>query len=759
MHQELTSSLKSGGNNSNSNGSGYGSAPETGAIVINKNSSSKTQQCCFKWIPLIFSIAALVISIIILIQISDVKTTSDDAMNASNANEQAIGHLSRNAILAQFAFEQRIRSDGDSGVTNTRQYNDGDAMYDDGTYSNGATSAIHDHADFINIAGMGELSAVLNGVEFQTRHNDYALEMPHTNSSEYGATERLPFPEVPQSVLDQPDINASIAEMQEYFRAFKMQNKSHRDYTNVIKPNLCYLEGAWIDEDGVLDEPFDSDRHEIDASTWKELHDKIRYMVNSGRKDPLENLAQLPSSIRNLIDDTYPVISNWEYRIVCHPLKNDVPTARFRIADDISVQLLNSPLTREELYYSRRARFDISKYIDLDDPDGEDNRTYADGYWQPGIKQWNYLDYLMEQVPGKDNYGANLTDELPGGVQRVVGYNNGEPVNSGYYNRFFALNEADAMGATRQKRGYNDRYMFTAQTTQEKVSPIAVEWTEINGITGEVLIDGEMTESRSSYAIPLEIVYLTPLRNWNPHGIEYIPMDGFDPEMFLQGKCSDENGENGNPLTGWADFRSYFTPAEFYERVSTRTGADTAQSGLCALDQNGDEQQVFASGLYITTPEIGNDVGIVRLRYPIPPLHKSGDLAFKEVKALEAILLEDNYDDPIDGIAPDYFGPGRDLIYGFDLSLAGGDHEHMLHIPGWIVKAEWYDDDNEIYLNGSNYTIDGTTFTANGHEHPVTLWRWREDEDSQDWTYVLEECDGLPFECSDFHNILVRDTA
>ena len=124
-----------------------------------------------------------------------------------------------------------------------QQYNDGDAMYDDGTYSNGATSAIHDHADFINIAGMGELQAVLNGVEFQTRHNDYALEMPHTNSSEYGATERLPFPEVPQSVLDQPDIDGQIAEMQEYFRAFKMQDKSIRDYTNVIKPNLCYLEG------------------------------------------------------------------------------------------------------------------------------------------------------------------------------------------------------------------------------------------------------------------------------------------------------------------------------------------------------------------------------------------------------------------------------------------------------------------------------------------------------------------------------------
>ena len=85
------------------------------------------------------------------------------------------------------------------------------------------------------------------------------------------------------------------------------------------------------------------------------------------------------------------------------------------------------------------------------------------------------------------------------------------------------------------------------------------------------------------------------------------------------------------------------------ERVSTRTGADTAQSGLCALDQNGDEQPVYASGLYITTPEIGNDVGIVRLRYPIPPLNKSGDffLAFKGVKASEAILLCADFDNTL----------------------------------------------------------------------------------------------------------------
>ena len=47
---------------------------------------------------------------------------------------------------------------------------------------------------------MGEFSAVINGVEFRTRHNDYQLVMPSTTSREYHATEPLPFPEVPPSV-------------------------------------------------------------------------------------------------------------------------------------------------------------------------------------------------------------------------------------------------------------------------------------------------------------------------------------------------------------------------------------------------------------------------------------------------------------------------------------------------------------------------------------------------------------------------------
>ena len=67
--------------------------------------------------------------------------------------------------------------------------------------------------------------------------------MPHRNSSEYGAVEPIPYPEVPPSVLNAGSVNDQILEMQEWFRAFKTQNKSHRNYTEYFKPILCYLEG------------------------------------------------------------------------------------------------------------------------------------------------------------------------------------------------------------------------------------------------------------------------------------------------------------------------------------------------------------------------------------------------------------------------------------------------------------------------------------------------------------------------------------
>ena len=57
---------------------------------------------------------------------------------------------------------------------------------------------------------MGEFVAVLNGVEFRTRHNDYRLFMPSTTSNSYHAKENVPFPQVPPEVLQYTEVDDQV---------------------------------------------------------------------------------------------------------------------------------------------------------------------------------------------------------------------------------------------------------------------------------------------------------------------------------------------------------------------------------------------------------------------------------------------------------------------------------------------------------------------------------------------------------------------
>lgn len=61
-------------------------------------------------------------------------------------------------------------------------------------------AAIHDHSNYRTTLGMGEVIAVLNGVEFRTRHNDYKLNQPSTKTRGFGRTEPIEFPPVPPEV-------------------------------------------------------------------------------------------------------------------------------------------------------------------------------------------------------------------------------------------------------------------------------------------------------------------------------------------------------------------------------------------------------------------------------------------------------------------------------------------------------------------------------------------------------------------------------
>lgn len=105
------------------------------------------------------------------------------------------------------------------------------------------------------------------------------------------------------------------------------------------------------------------------------------------------------------------------------------------------------------------------------------------------------------------------------------------------------------------------------------------------------------TISRWSYAIPLEIIYQTPLTQWNPYDIQFV--DRGDYDYSRSGGCTTNDAYNG-----WTTNNAYFTPEEFFNGITTTSSADTANGAQCALDSNGNIRSVMASGHWITFPGI-----------------------------------------------------------------------------------------------------------------------------------------------------------
>jgi len=75
--------------------------------------------------------------------------------------------------------------------------------------------------------------------------------------------------------------NKRYNKSQYMFTAFHDQDHSVRDYRKYFKPVLSYMEGAWTTNTKTLEEPFFSDRHHLDASTWFDLQDKVRWLYKS----------------------------------------------------------------------------------------------------------------------------------------------------------------------------------------------------------------------------------------------------------------------------------------------------------------------------------------------------------------------------------------------------------------------------------------------------------------------------------------------
>jgi hypothetical protein len=740
---------------------------------------------------------------------------SASAEVVDSATKGHVQLLARQMIMAQTNFEQRVRSTGGSGLTQTRSYKGGSRAFHTSSDINGLGAAsLHNHADFHSVLGMAEFGAVLNGVEFWTRHNDYGLRTPSKTSNKYHATEQIKYPDVPPAVLAEPTIAKQIVEMRAWFKAWVDQDHSIRDYRPYFKPVLSYLEGAWIKDHGEIREPFASDRHHIDAKTWSGLHDKSRFLLMTGRKNNLENLPYLPSAVRDMEGENndVPATANWEYRIGCVELKNDVPLSRIRTAKNLMNQLMTYPAskTQEQLKKTRKARFEVNQ--------ADSNR------WFEGVHMRGFLDTLMEQIPGKDNFQANMTEYAYGERSLTT---KGETLNVGYYSRFYSVGNKDASGRSTRKRGFNDPTMWAAMTKHPRVSGLSFNdgygptkctlsdkcLTDIrnfmainmkhNGVTGDDLwkksvfeatnlilwknkcveaktcncpqvetpvaanyqdwksdttyhndqqlmcrwkvkeefynkyvgnsnalfnegvlpeptlknptcgildpgpVYSEMrkcprakTHQKWSYAVPLEIIYMTPLNTWNPYKLK----TNTEAVQTLGGRVGGKTKETA--WDGVSGRNWYLTPSEFFSGTTDTDLADTAKRGAGVLDPEGNIRSVEASGVYTTLPAIEGVATYMRTRFPIYPTHAAGNAVWKELKALEAVQLTGNQ-------AMTKAVREEALGAKFELTFAAG-HVHTIQIPGHILVTK-------LAKEGQTYVASSSL--NNGHEHQVTIKR------------------------------------
>eukprot|EP01065_Artemidia_motanka_P050274 TRINITY_DN8566_c0_g2_i1.p2 TRINITY_DN8566_c0_g2~~TRINITY_DN8566_c0_g2_i1.p2 ORF type:complete len:1196 (+),score=435.00 TRINITY_DN8566_c0_g2_i1:97-3684(+) len=672
----------------------------------------------------------------------------------------ALAAVVRQLISYESRIQERVREQGQSGMTVTRSTGQGTDAYHEPSYATGGVANIHNHANTHHTIGMGEWGGVLNGVQWTTRHNDYSLRQPDYSKTpaEYVSdwppkSVEVVQPPVPPSVLSAGNVDKQITEMREYFRAWKEQDTSIRDYKPYFKAVMCYTEAAWTLAQDAVAEPFASERHHIDADTWKELNEKTRYLFATGQKNSAENLPFLPSAILDYRDEgdaTFePVLAQWFYRINCFPLPEDLPLKRFRVRNELHLQLReNPPKTREQMAEGRRALFELN-------PELEENWKPTNP-WPKTKTSWEFMDQLVSHIPGLDGPNAVLYDDTFGPMCSEY-LDGSKDLNTAFYSRYYSLKQKDAMGRTTQKRSFHD-LMFAAQTTHPKIVPYTVchqldadqlaastdkndakRVPECEQIKDEsdcldkkwdkVVIQGTAESARCywtsgrkcvyqkcwtqrwSYMMPMEIIFLTPLVEWDPYGIGYCS----DKKAACYNAVTDGgmNGKESKPYKGARQDIFFRTPVSFFTDTGSIDAADTSGGVTFVSPQSGafkgQKVKTRASGHWIHFPDI-TGLGELRQRYPIFPIHEHGNTIWKEVKALEEIMVGKDSRKELMNI----FLETRAGAYGTELELISAPDSHTHTVS--ISAAETME-----FEAGTRTEIVKTSTLGDGHTHRVKI--------------------------------------
>lgn len=570
----------------------------------------------------------------------------DDLQSQTDKLKEDLNKIAYQIMMMQHGEEEYRRNNAGSGIQQGRAVEAGTRPYFDESHTGKRFAVIHDHGDSIRTVGIGEISAVLNGVHFRSRHNDYQMMMPSKTSGDFLATEEVPYPPVPPQVLAAgTDIPKAIAEMKKCFKAWIESDDSECDYNKYFKPVLCYMEGFWHTREKYF-EPFDSERHHIDAKTWKDLHEKAKFDAGTGRKDKGENFAWLPTKIFNVTEEGGIQTAQWTYRVQCKEIEIPLPLTRFRTVDDIKVRVTKNKY-HNRLWWDRATRFQLHPF-EKKWTEGEREQFVMDN---SGSLPIPILDRIMATVPGLDNAKAGLLRDSAYSVdtyRQDAKDKSGSKLKPGFYHRYFREFEPGAMGTFNRRRGFSDHGGYMAMTSHEDVAPVHMKHCMK---TPQNKRECTHYTQRWSYAIPLEIIYLNPLQSWNPYKLKHWGWANKDENGHVPTANARNGGLSKNIAYNGTNSKNYYrTPAEFFS--STGEGdedanadkADTVKNAVGVLDENGDMHKVAASGIRIFLPKMP-EFGELRQRFPIAPVHGEGSSVYKEVNALKDFCTKwESYD-------------------------------------------------------------------------------------------------------------------
>jgi len=407
--------------------------------------------------------------------------------------------------------------------------------------------------------------------------------------------------------------------------------------------------------------------------------------------------------LEGCVGDTVPIVANFDYRVMYMPIDRDIPLNRLRVLDSTASALggernnypepiVSEPKTYEQLEESRNAYFKLNS---------RDSNTWveSDGYYE-------LLDELMETIPGRDGYGAILNETIDGELLYHYVRRN-EPLNAAYYNRFFSIKETQPDGSTKmvgRRRGFNDANLFVAKTTRSEVVPYHFP----DPITGVV------KQHSYSYAVPIELIYRTPLINWNPYGIGSAGVGDFWrlPYQFFEDYTTvytDPSDTNGLPY----DQKVYYNPtAKVY---------------------------VTGSGHYIRFHKIEGISRNLRQRFPIPPYSSEKNSGLMNARALKHMFGLD-VEEQKEILKADRLDiKTGDLFLWTSNSTSADGHRHLLKIDAAQI-AQF-----------SKGPITVVSSVGAGHIHSMQVTR---TTGPKGFVYTIVDCDTVGPKCADGHSKL-----